>query len=113
MFNLTDPVFSPSWRPYVKNIASLVVSLAIACFAMWRFSMLTDFNYLYLSVVVFGILFFAVMPIYHGRKSSRESMYRRHLESLPIDMLSQYLQQAESKAELELIQDVLSDKQFN
>ncbi|MGF1827250.1 hypothetical protein [Vibrio splendidus] len=113
MFNLNDPVFSPSWKPYVKNIASLVVSLIIVCFALWRFSTLANFNSLYLSVVVFGILFFGLMPIYHGRKSSRESMYRRHLESLPIDVLSQYLQQGESKAELEIIQDVLSDKQFN
>lgn len=113
MFNLSDPVFSPSWKPYTKNLISLFASIVIIAFAVWRFSLVMGFNFFYLGFIIFGIIFFSVMPIYHGRKSAREGMYRRHLETLPLDTLSKYSIQSESTKEKEIIQEVIADKQFN
>ena len=112
MLHYKDSVFAPPIRYSIRRLAIFALSLAIACFASWRFYSLLDFNLGYLAMLIFGIIFYAITPIYKERKEKRTDSYIRHLDTLPMDILQQYRTNAESDFERDLIDGAIAAKMY-
>jgi hypothetical protein len=112
MFSMNDTVFSPSWKPYAKRLASLAVTLVIVAFSAYKFHTVLNANLLYFVLVILCVLLMTLVPIYAGRREDREELYIRHLRTLPISKLEIYAQKAATDKEKDLVDAVLGEKLY-
>jgi len=113
MISINDSMFSPSWKPYIKRLVSMVLAFGLAAFAGYKFITVINFNLIYLSIIMGGIVFLSLAPIYVGRKEDREELFIRHLRTLPLDKLEMYSAKVQSQQEKDLIDAIIGEKLYN